>query len=211
MNDDTRDETNSDGFFDRIKESPRTVSALIIILIVAAAIYAFSGEPTQPQAGDDAGIDTTAGLFDTNDDADEENEEMAEETAAMTPAPAASPVASREAIPQQKLQEMGQSLPQGERQGNAYVEKAQAGDGLTHLARRASTRWLADNQAGYAVTNEHRIYIEDYIQNKLGTDRLSVDESRTISFDLIAEAVQSAGQLNDQQLHNLSGYTTVLQ
>jgi hypothetical protein len=34
------------GFIQRVKESPRTVSALIIILIVAAAIYAFSGEET---------------------------------------------------------------------------------------------------------------------------------------------------------------------
>src|SRR3989344_3352994 len=41
--------TEDESLFDRIKESPRTVSALIIILIVAAAIYAFSGNEADLQ------------------------------------------------------------------------------------------------------------------------------------------------------------------
>lgn len=213
MNDETPDESNSDGFMDRIKESPRTVSALIIILIVAAAIYAFSGEPTQPgqelAPGDEAAI-TDEGT--TADESGDDGEEPAvggvtDGDVATTTTPAATTVAP---IAKQQLQDMNKGLPEAERQGAAYVEKAQAGDGITHLARRATTRYLAENNAGYQITNEHRVFIEDYIQNKLGSDRLSIDESRTISFDLISEAVQAAGELNDQQLRNLSHYTVAL-
>ena len=206
MNDEN--DTQSGGFLDRIKESPRTVSALIIILIVAAAIYAFSGEPQQPVNEELTGNEAA-----TTDIGDEQTDETeVDEAVAPTIAPPGAPGAPvAEPIPQQRLQEMRQGLPAAERQGDAFVEKAQAGDGITHLARRATTRWLADNAAGYEITNEHRIYIEDYIQNRIGSEGLSIDETKTISFALIAEAVEHAGQLNDQQLRNLSHYTTVLQ
>lgn len=176
---------------DRIKESPRTVSALIIILIVAAAIYAFSGEETSQLA------------------------QTTEEAASTTePAALESP---REAQPQvaaevtaETLEEEAADLPQAQRTDEGYVEVAQAGDGFTHLARRATTRWLTENQAGYAVTDEHRIYIEDYIQNRLGTRHLALGEQHTVSFELVREAVAAAGDLNEQQLRNLSQYTSAL-
>lgn len=212
MDEETRDESSSDGFMDRIKESPRTVSALIIILIVAAAIYAFSGEPQQPGQElantDEAAVTDEGATTDEDDEGEEpivggatDGEEPAEAT------PAATTVAP---LAPEQLQDMNKGLPAAEREGETYVEKAQAGDGITHLARRATTRWLAENNAGYQITNEHRVFIEDYIQNKLGSDRLSVDESRTISFDLISEAVKAAGELDDQQLRNLSRYTSAL-
>jgi hypothetical protein len=213
MNDETPDESNSDGFMDRIKESPRTVSALIIILIVAAAIYAFSGEPTQPGQElantDQAAITDERGATDESGNDGQEtmvgDETDGNETTTITP-----PATSVEPIEKNQLQDMSRDLPVAERAGAAYVEKALAGDGITHLARRSTTRWLAENNAGYQITNEHRIYIEDYIQNKIGSDGLSIGEARTISFELISEVVKAAGELNDQQLRNLSHYTTAL-
>ncbi len=219
MNDETGDDSDSVGFFDRIKESPRTVSALIIILIVAAAIYAFSGEPKKDgdelANNNEPAVTEENGAMDVVDDADEEeNMDKVDDTVApkppVAPTPAQPPVVPGEKVSAEKLQEMNRALPPVERADRAYVEAAQAGDGITHLARRATTRWLAENNAGYEITNEHRVYIEDYIQNKLGSDRLSVGETRTISFDLIAEAVKSAGELNGTQLNNLSHYTVAL-
>ncbi len=198
MNDETND---GNSFLDRIKESPRTVSALIIILIVAAAIYAFSGEPkptpNEPTPSGEAAMDL----------AEESPLVVAE---APPEAPEAPTVAPREPVSQQQLQDMKADLPEATREGDAYVEKAEAGEGITHLARRATTRWLADNAAGYEITNEHRIYIEDYIQNKMGNNWLEVGETQTISFALIAEAVEHAGQLSNSQLQHLSGYTVAL-
>lgn len=196
MNDESTSEPGgSSGFLDRIKESPRTVSALIIILIVAAAIYAFSGEPTQPA---ETAAPEEAALT-TNEEATEAGEAEGEGT---TEPQATATRAATEG--------RNQKLPEAQRQDNAFVEVAQAGDGITHLARRAADRWLAENNAGYEVTNEHRIYIEDYIKDKTGREGLKIGETRAISFDLIAEAVQRAGELNEKQLRNLSQYTAAL-
>lgn len=195
MNDEMNETGSSSGFLDRIKESPRTVSALIIILIVAAAIYAFSGEPTQPTQ---TTTPEEAALT-----ANEEATEASEAEREGTKAPQATATSA-------DAEGRSQNLPEAQRQDNAYVEEAQAGDGITHLARRASARWLAENNAGYEVTNEHRIYIEDYIKDKTGREGLKIGETRAISFDLIAEAVQLAGELNEKQLRNLSRYTAAL-
>lgn len=202
------------GLIQRLKESPRTVSALIIILIVAAAIYAFSGEDTDNQAEDtkeevavteegeaaleEASTDQQEGTVVAGNDEDV-SEEAIDKTAKVA---AGTDVTSG--------QPSSDELPKAERTDQGFVEVAQAGDGITHLARRATNRWLEENQAGYSVSAEHRIFIEDYIQNQLGTERLELGGSQTISFDLLKEAVAAAGQLNDQQLQNLSQYISVL-
>lgn len=176
------------GMWQRLKESPRTVSALIIILIVAAAIYAFSGEET-----------TKSEMPDKSDVA--VTEEEGEEVIQKEPKIAAGVTGS---------EEVGEVIPEAKRTKEGYVEVAQAGDGFTHLARRATTRWLSENQTSYAVTDEHRIYIEDYIQNQLGTQGLKPGDTHTVSFDVIAEAVTAAENLSEQQLQNLTQYTGAL-
>jgi len=108
------------------------------------------------------------------------------------------------------LMEETKELPEPTRTAEGFQEVAQPGEGVTHLARRAATRWLSENQAGYAVTNEHRIYIEDYIQNNIGREGLALGESRVVNFDLVAEAVAAASELSDNQLRNLTKYTHVL-
>lgn len=181
-------ETNqSSSLWQRLKDSPRTASALIIILVIAAAIYAFSG-PTAPPQGEQQTPAPTMSL-----PASEEN--------IMTPAPVA----------RGTLEAAREGLPAAEETGEGYVEKAEPGDGATHLARAAATRYLAGRSVSYNVTNEHRIYIEDYIQKKLGSPRLEVGEAHTISFALLEEAVEAAGQLTPQELNNLSQYTYALE
>lgn len=178
---DQSEQNQENGFFNRLKESPRTVSVLIVILIVAAAIYAFSGKQ-QNQAGPQ-----------------EQQASPVESTA--TP----------ETVSPEVLSQKNQALPAGERTDAGYVETAQAGDGITHLARRAAIRYLNENQPSYTLTNEHRIYIEDYIKDHIGSRGLALGEKVTISTSLVQEAVQSAGTLTAQQLHSLSKYTPALQ
>ena len=197
MADDFEDDSGS--FMDRIKESPRTVSALIIILIVAAAIYAFSGEePEGVEVAEDGATEVAAEVA---------GDAMIDETGAVA---GESTSDEPKMVSKEELMEKTMELPEPTRTADGFQEVAQPGDGITHLARRASTRWLSENQAGYAVTNEHRIYIEDYIQNRIGSEGLALGETRTVGFGLIAEAVAAAGQLNDQQLRNLSQYTSAL-
>ncbi len=183
-------ETNQTaGLWQRLKDSPRTVSALIIILVIAAAIYAFSGsDQNTPEIAS----------YEVVEDVSPRPGDV--EVDLVTPVPVA----------RETLETDRESLPAAEETGEGFVEKAEAGNGVTHLARRAATRYLAEHSPSYELTNEHRIYIEDYIQKKLGSPRLEVGEVHTISFALIQEAVEAAGQLSPQQLKNLSKYTYAL-
>lgn len=191
-------------FMDRIKESPRTVSALIIILIVAAAIYAFSGN--QPEGGEGQ----TDQVAVTTEEAEEGEAVESPTSTDNQQQPTTSPASTPTPVSREQIAQQARTLPESRRTDTAYVEVAQAGDGTTHLARRATTRWLSENDAGYSVTNEHRIYIEDYLQKKLGSKQLSLGEEHTITFDMMKEAVEAARNLNDSQLRNLSQYTHAL-
>lgn len=180
MNNTPQDE----GLWQRIKESPRTVSALIIILIVAAAIYAFSGPRQSP-----------------NESLTETPSASAAGRVTASPAPE-----SQTAAPDGKTVQPT-PLPEARRTETAFVEVAQRGEGVTHLARRAAGRWLQENQAGYEVTAEHKIYIEDYIKDYVNRKGLQVGAEQEISYKLIADAVAAAKELNEKQLKNLSKYT----
>ncbi|MEX0650207.1 MAG: hypothetical protein WD200_04340 [Candidatus Andersenbacteria bacterium] len=189
-------------FFDRVKESPRTVSALIIILIVAAAIYAFSGDRQQPEdvlVDEEAAVQEQVAVIEEGAEGEEEGVVVTEGEQIQTD--------STTRVSQEDLATQTEALPQAEKTDSGYKEVAAAGEGVTHLARKATTRHLSENNAGYEVTNEHRIYIEDYIQNRLSSTGLEVGQTMDVSFGLLQEAVSAAGQLNQGQLNNLSQYT----
>ncbi len=199
-------EVESKSWLDKIKESPRTVSALIIVLIVVAAVYAFSGDK---QEIPDEGLGNAAPEIAQVEDG-QDVDKLAENNAGINGDGAVDTKPDLEVVTQEQLSESATQLPEVSRTEASFVEVAQAGDGITHLARRAATRWLSENQTGYEVTNEHRIYIEDYIQNQIGTQGLAIGEQVSVSYDLIQEAVAAAGQLNGTQLQNLTQYTPAL-
>lgn len=85
---------------------------------------------------------------------------------------------------------------------------AQKGDSITTLSRQAAKDYL--DQEDLELTKEHRIYIEDYIQNSIGDYQLQIGESLEISKDLIAEAVEKSQQLSQKQLKNLENYSQLV-
>jgi len=96
----------------------------------------------------------------------------------------------------------------GEESGETdfYREEAQAGEGMTHLARRALERHLRETGiSGYSP--EHRIFTEDYIQKALGSRPLLLGEEISISRDLISEAIERAELLTEDDLNNLRQYS----
>jgi len=88
----------------------------------------------------------------------------------------------------------------------SYREKAQPGDGLTHLARRAISSYLREK--GKTLSGGQRIYAEDYIQRRIsgGSRWLEVGEEVEISWELISEAIQRAEQLGQSEIANLQIY-----
>ncbi len=89
-----------------------------------------------------------------------------------------------------------------------YREKAKPGEGITHLARRAVTQYLQDQNAN--VLPEHRIYAEDYIAKQMGSPWLELEQEVEIPLHLIAEALQNASELSEQDLDNLSQFAELV-
>lgn len=91
-----------------------------------------------------------------------------------------------------------------------YEETAEAGEGITHLARKALKNYLREKGSNLNLTAEHKIYIEDYLQNKIGDFPLQRGQKLSFSEELIKEAIDSALQLTPQQLANLSQYAQMV-
>jgi hypothetical protein len=94
-----------------------------------------------------------------------------------------------------------------------YKEKAEKGDGLTHLARRAITSYMEDEDV--TLSSEERIYVEDYVQKRLAPEKtglrhLEIGEEVEISVELIEEAVSAARELSPTQIQNLSQYAVMV-
>lgn len=86
-----------------------------------------------------------------------------------------------------------------------FTETAQSGDGITHLARRALDKYLAEHgQNASLLTKEHKTYVEDYMQNAIGDGWLQEGQKISFSKTLIEGAIDSALQLTNAQLQNIS-------
>lgn len=183
------------GLWERLKESPRTVSTIIIILVIAAAIWAFSErKPQEPTPEATPPAETPA-------------EEAGEPQQTPEATPTATEAPAEEATPPPAAPSPQATLPEAAEDEEAYTEVAQPGDGITHLARRAMERELARQNPDYEVTAEHKVFIEDYIQNRVGRERLNVGETRRIKKELVREAIGAARNLTDAQLQNLKQYS----
>ena len=90
--------------------------------------------------------------------------------------------------------------------GKIYEETAESGEGITNLARKALDGYLKEKSINFELTPEHRIYIEDYMQNRTGDYLLKLGQKITFSEDLIVEAIRSSESLNSNQLENLHQY-----
>lgn len=92
-----------------------------------------------------------------------------------------------------------------------YEETAQKGEGITHLARRAMNKYLKETNREENLTKEHKVYIEDYLQNKRGERWLVLGEKMSFSGQEIEEAIQKSLKLSQDQLENLKQFTTFLE
>jgi len=102
-------------------------------------------------------------------------------------------------------------ITQPERKAGAKVwtEKAEPGDGVTHLARRALKDYLA-KQPREDLTLEHKIYIEDYLKDKTGSQPLEIGDEVSFSEDLIEEAIDASLNLTPNQIENLKQYSALV-
>lgn len=91
--------------------------------------------------------------------------------------------------------------------GKVYTVTASYGEGITHLARHALEEYLQETGGNNELTKEHKIYIEDYIQNRTGDQKISLGHQETFSENLIKEAISSSQKLSPKLIENLKQYT----
>lgn len=91
-----------------------------------------------------------------------------------------------------------------------FSETAQAGDGVTHLARRALARYLETNPDN-SLSIEHKVYIEDHLRKTSnGDDWLELGDTRDFSASQIQQAIQKAKTLTSSELQNLQQYSLLV-
>ncbi|NTW13701.1 MAG: hypothetical protein HGA31_01585 [Candidatus Moranbacteria bacterium] len=181
-----------------IQENLRIITSVFIVGVIAIGIYSYSGRslPTEVNGvgGQTASSDTEKIAEEGNADVkDSSTDNTTTDTAAKTTEPAKAVVET----PAETSRETETS----------FVETAQAKQGLTNLARKATANYLEKN-ADSSITAEHKIYIEDYLRKNVGHQGgVRVGTSVEFSKDLIQKAVAASKNLNERQLENLKKYS----
>lgn len=177
-----------------IQENLRVITSVFIVAVIAIGIYSYSDRSVPT---DEAGISGEISSSETEKIAEEEEVTEAEEIATEVSADSEETVTVAEEEPKELSRETEGS----------FIETAERGDGLTHLARRAASNYLEKNPDS-SVTVEHRIYIEDYLRKKIAHEGgVHVGTSVEFSKGLIEEAIGASKNLSESQLENLKKYS----
>lgn len=133
-----------------------------------------------------------------------------ESTATPTVSPSPTPVAQVTLTPQGTPNTA--PPPPVQIEGEQFKVRAGRGEGITHMARRATQEYLSRNSIGFTVTKEHKVYVEDYLKRKIleqrsGRRGIEVNEEITFPNELVKEAIASAQNLSDAQLKRLAVYS----
>ncbi len=166
-----------------LQENLRVIVSFFIVAAIALGIYSYSQRADETiDNSDDMTVATESDTMDSNKAADVKG---------MTDP-------SKTATPTEMSRETEVS----------FVETATAGDGTTHLARRAMMNYL-EKTPDSSLTGEHKVYIEDYLRKQLsGRGPLAVGQSTEFSKDMIRQAIDHSKQLSDKQLQNLKKYSS---
>lgn len=95
-------------------------------------------------------------------------------------------------------------------EGKNIVVSAEKGNGVTHLARKALNKYLAEKGGEGELTKEHKIYIEDYLKDYAGSRPLEIGDEISFSEDLIAQAIDSSLDLTGNDLTHLENYSKLV-
>ena len=217
--------TNFDekGWVEKIKnwsyENWQTILVILIVLIVGISAYNYNqqGSSSNENQGAVAIIDNDEvenneelevnGESNTSQEEDqEENNKEVAETDIENEDQAKAAEEDNEVEENENQKENNAVISSSNDFGKVYTVYANSGEGITHLARRALGEYLQETEGSFELTSEHKIYIEDYLQNRTGTQIIEVDHQEVFSESLIKEALSSAEQLTSRSLNNLKKY-----
>lgn len=175
-----------------IQDNLRIIVSVFIVAAIALGIYSYSQRTDTTQDADlDYLLDTRGG--EEGDVAEGDATEGMTEEGAMTEGEASAPSA-----PVETSRETDTS----------FIQTASAGEGTTHLARHALANYL-EKSPDSALTNEHKVYIEDYLRKHANHQgALHTGDSVEFSKAQIQEAINASKNLSERQLQNLKKYSS---
>ncbi|MDD3487133.1 MAG: hypothetical protein PHF35_02005 [Candidatus Moranbacteria bacterium] len=189
-------------FNEWLAENMRMIVSVLIVVVIAGGIYAYSKRAQAPSTKKSATSteDSSEGKIsviggDTSDESAGTGDQGTDQA-----------TTDQKAAPSEtKTQTAEPQTPTSQETKDAFVETAAKGDGTTVLARRALANYLEKNPDS-SLTAEHKIYIEDYLRRQVKNGSLKVGDTREFSKDMIANAVEMSKKLNEKQLKNLQKY-----
>ncbi len=165
------------------------VLPIIALLILAGGIYLYASQRT----GEEAGISL---------------KENGASTEGVILNSEGEPIIGQEIAQRPEEPVIQEIIPESREESGQLIEKALVGEGVTHLARRALKNYLRDNSQ--ELTNEHKVYVEDYLKDKAGSKPLEVGQEIAFSQNLIEEAIDASLGLTPEQLKIIEGYSSLV-
>lgn len=206
------------GWLGKIKDSVyqnwQTILVALIVLIVGISAYNYNSKnAAQPkddtkqeenaQKTDDANSQT-ASTENKEEYVEEKDQENAQQTQQQTATDTKADDNSAQQNQETKTLETNTNTV--ESNGDVYKVIAEKREGITHLARKALEKYLSENNDS-ELTAAHKVYIEDYIQNRIGNEKIEIGHEETISKKTIEEAISASKKLSPKSLDNLKKYT----
>jgi len=181
------------------QENLRMVISIVIVVVIAGGIYAYSKRTQAPTVSQEAAVsDQGEGKISVIGEGNQKAEEgnAPAESAQAPTAESAAPQKSETAAPQTEMSKETET---------SFAETAVKGDGSTKLARRALANYLEKNPDS-SLNAAQKIYIEDSLRRQVKDGRLKIGDERTFSKDAIAKAIEKSKGLNEKQIKNLQKF-----
>jgi hypothetical protein len=167
------------------QENLRVIVSIFIVAAIALGIYSYS------QRANNLSDEDIASLLDTKGGEEQkamDGEKMSPEEAPVSKGTVVTPELSQET-------------------DGSFVETAEKGDGLTHLARRALTHTLEQN-SDWNLSAEQKVFVEDYLRKNVGHGAIAPGATVEFSKSTINQAVDAAKNLSPAQLENLKKWSS---
>ena len=203
--------TNEKGWFGKIKdwsyENWQTILVVLIVLIVGMSAYNYNQETGDSS---EAIIVSENESIDNTVENSTDNQEAIVETQDQEIANQEDTIIENSEKKVEVVQEVAKEeviISNSDDSGQKYTITAVAGEGITHLARHALDKYIQETGDGEDLSREHKIYVEDYLQNRTGDEAIEKGHQESFSEGLIKEAVTNARNLSSISIENLSKYT----
>ncbi|MCK5332862.1 hypothetical protein KAJ41_03295 [Candidatus Parcubacteria bacterium] len=203
---------NTKGWFEKIKdwsyENWQTILVVLIVLIIGMSAYNYNQEGSDDTNANSIAVnDLTENEADENKESFVENldQEIAIQEDKIAESDEKSVTTQEEDVIVEK-DETVEIISSNDSTGVKYTITAVSGEGITHLARRALEQYIQDSGDGEDLAREHKIYIEDYLQNRVGDEAIKKGHQESFSENQIQEAITNARNLSAESMENLKKY-----